>query len=89
MLYVATRRSTHGWDMPIWYMPLRTEYEVLCPCCGSTVYLNLSKQPALIGVPVGAIADPNFPGPHVSIWEQSMHHWITIPDGPRHFPQGD
>lgn len=60
-----------------------------CPHCGSTVYLRLGKQPALVGVAVGSIADPDFPAPTWSVWEESRHHWVDMPDGVRHFPHGD
>src|SRR5438105_678107 len=49
-----------------------------CPQCGSTVYVKLSKQPAMIGIALGAIADPSFSGPDISVWEQSKHPWVTI-----------
>ena len=42
-----------------------------CPRCGATVYWWL--DPERIAVPVGAFADPNFPAPRVSVWEDSMH----------------
>ena len=60
-----------------------------CPVCGSTVYAKLSKQPAMIGIAVGAIADPSFKAPRISVWEQSMHSWVTIPGEVQHFMQGD
>ena len=60
-----------------------------CPNCGSTVFLKLAKQPALVGVAVGAIADPGSPAPMWSVWEQSKHHWIDIPGDVKHFLQGD
>lgn len=59
-----------------------------CPVCGSTVYLKFAKQPALLGVAVGSIADPAFSAPSWSVWEQSKHHWIDIPGDVQHFPQG-
>jgi len=59
-----------------------------CPSCGSTVYAKASKQPTLIGVAVGAIADPEFYAPVRSVWEQSKHRWVTIPGDVQHFPQG-
>ncbi len=59
-----------------------------CPECGSTVYARASKHPAMIGVAVGAIADPAFPAPVRSVWEQSRHHWVTIPGDIQHFPRG-
>jgi hypothetical protein len=60
-----------------------------CPVCGSTVYLKLAKQPSLLGVALGAIADPAFPASSWSVWEQSKHHWIDMPVEVQHFPQGD
>jgi len=59
-----------------------------CPRCGSTVYARSDKHPAMIGVAVGAIADPNFQAPVRSVWEQSMHKWVTMPGGVQHFPRG-
>ena len=35
-------------------------------------------------VPVGAFADPNFPAPRVSVWEDRMHLWVGLPDGIEH-----
>jgi hypothetical protein len=59
-----------------------------CPECGSTVYAKTRKHPTMVGVAVGAIADPRFPAPTRSVWEQSMHHWVAIPGDIQHFPQG-
>jgi hypothetical protein len=60
-----------------------------CPNCGSTVFLRLAKQPDLVGVAIGAIADPASAPPKWSVWEQSRHPWIDIAGDVRHFPQGD
>jgi hypothetical protein len=59
-----------------------------CPQCGSTVYAKAGKHPTLIGITVGAIADPSFQPPVRSVWEQSMHPWVTLPEGTQHFPKG-
>lgn len=59
-----------------------------CPNCGSTVYARAGKHPTMIGVAIGAIADPNFPAPVRSVWEQSMHKWVTLPNDIQHFPSG-
>jgi hypothetical protein len=59
-----------------------------CQTCGSTVYARTSKHPTLIGVAVGAIADPDFPAPARSVWEQSMHKWVTMPSEVEHFSKG-
>ncbi len=59
-----------------------------CPECGSTVYARSEKRPTLLGVAVGAIADPDFQAPVRSVWEQTMHRWVRLPDDVQHFPQG-
>ena len=53
-----------------------------CPTCGATVYYW--SDPERIAVPVGAFADPNFPAPRVSVWEDRMHPWVGLPDGIEH-----
>jgi len=59
-----------------------------CANCGSTVYWKLDNLPALIGVAVGTMADPTYPAPVRSVFEQSKHAWVEI-NGPgmEHFPQ--
>ena len=46
-----------------------------CPVCGSTVYWDLSGAPGFIAVAVGAFADPSFPPPRVSVYEERQHPW--------------
>jgi hypothetical protein len=50
-----------------------------CPRCGSTVYYRIDAE--YLGVPVGAFADPDFPAPILSVWEERMHPWVAVPDG--------
>tara|TARA_A100001391_G_scaffold114041_1_gene76799 strand:+ start:858 stop:1265 length:408 start_codon:yes stop_codon:yes gene_type:complete len=59
-----------------------------CPQCGSTVYVLLEKAPALIGVPVGAFADPTFPAPVRAVWAQHRHPWVSLPDDIPSFARG-
>lgn len=59
-----------------------------CPTCGSTVYARAGKHPTMIGIPVGTIANPEFQRPVRSVWEQTMHRWITVPGEVQHFPKG-
>lgn len=59
-----------------------------CPDCGSTVAAKASKHPAMIGIAVGAIADPAFQPPVRSVWEASMHKWVVMPEDVQHFPEG-
>jgi hypothetical protein len=59
-----------------------------CPDCGSTVYWKATNLPGMIGVAVGAMADPGYPAPVISVFEQSKHAWIDIGvAGIEHFPQ--
>jgi hypothetical protein len=58
-----------------------------CPDCGSTVYWRADAVPTMIGVAVGALADPTFPAPARSVFEQSKHHWVHIDGAVEHFTQ--
>ncbi len=58
-----------------------------CPECGTTVYGEADARPDLIGIFVGAFADPNFPAPTRSIWEQSQHPWVAFNQEIGHFPE--
>lgn len=44
-----------------------------CPTCGSTVYYEPEGLEAFLAIPVGAFADPDFPAPSVSVYEDRMH----------------
>jgi len=59
-----------------------------CPNCGTSVYWRADKLPGLVGVAVGAFADPSFPLPERSVWEQSRHAWVEVPSAQHHFPKG-
>ncbi len=50
-----------------------------CPECGATVFYKSESQPELIAVPLGAFADPTFPEPTVSVWEERRHPWVDLP----------
>jgi len=50
-----------------------------CPDCGSTVHYRIDgKFDGLIAIPVGAFADPAFPAPRFSVWEERKHDWVEI-----------
>lgn len=51
-----------------------------CPTCGSTVYWLLASAPDLIAVAVGNFADPRFPKPRHSVYEERRHPWVNIHD---------
>jgi hypothetical protein len=46
-----------------------------CPVCGSTVSWAQTEPADFVYVAVGAFADPNFPPPHVSVYEERQHPW--------------
>lgn len=58
-----------------------------CPTCGSTLWFSTSKHPGMIGIAVGAFADPDFPGPLRSVWEETKHAWVEIAPALQHFAQ--
>lgn len=49
-----------------------------CPTCGSTVYWEGEGFPGFVAVAIGAFADPGFPGPKVSVWEEGRHGWVGL-----------
>ena len=59
-----------------------------CPACGTSLYWSSGKNPGLVGVAVGAFADPSFPAPVRSVWEQSMHPWVRVEVALQHFSKG-
>ena len=50
-----------------------------CPSCGSTVFYVSEGREEAIAIPVGAFADPNFPPPVFSVYEDRMHGWVSMP----------
>lgn len=57
-----------------------------CPHCGATVYYEAEGQQDWLAIPVGAFADPGFPAPTVSVYEERMHGWVVPPAGAEHIP---
>lgn len=45
-----------------------------CPVCAAIVYWE-PQGADFVMVAVGAFADPNFPAPFVSVYEERMHPW--------------
>ncbi|MBN9563243.1 MAG: GFA family protein [Alphaproteobacteria bacterium] len=52
-----------------------------CPECGSTVAWFADKLPDRVGIAIGCFADPEFPAPTLSVWEEAMHEWVGLPTG--------
>lgn len=49
-----------------------------CPSCGSSVYWEPERRPALVAVAVGAFGDSNFPAPSKQVYCSSRHAWLNI-----------
>jgi hypothetical protein len=56
-----------------------------CGDCGATVCWQADALPGFVTVAVGAFADPGFPPPQVSVYEQRRHSWLGLPDDMEHF----
>ena len=57
-----------------------------CPSCGSTVYYEPQGLEEYLGIPVGAFAEPGFPAPGVSVYEDRKHAWVQPPPDAEHIP---
>lgn len=55
-----------------------------CPTCGVTVYFQTEGAEETIAIPIGAFADPLFPAPTVSVYEERKHTWVVPPPGAEH-----
>jgi len=55
----------------------RTTYH-FCATCGSTLAYTNDARIGQVTIPVGAFADPRFPPPTVSDWEQTRQPWVAI-----------
>jgi hypothetical protein len=51
-----------------------------CPDCGSQVFYTEPDAPDVVVVSVGAFADPTFPPPTESGYDNRRHRWIALPD---------
>jgi hypothetical protein len=49
-----------------------------CPNCGATVFWEPRRKPEMIGVAVGAFADPSFPAPAQQVYQQHRHPWVEL-----------
>ncbi|QYF95163.1 GFA family protein [Massilia sp. PAMC28688] len=56
-----------------------------CPRCGATVFYQAEGLEEFIMIPVGAFADPTFPAPAVSVYEERKHGWVQPPPDAEHY----
>jgi hypothetical protein len=59
-----------------------------CPQCGATVFYEplAAELAAFVAIPVGAFADPGFPSPTVSVYEERKHAWVQVAEGVERIP---
>ena len=50
-----------------------------CPTCASIICYHLEGLEGFVGIPVGVFADPAFPPPGVSVYEERKHAWVGLP----------
>jgi hypothetical protein len=55
-----------------------------CAICGATVHYAIEGREQSLAVAVGAFADPRFPAPSLSVYEERMHHWLALPPQLQH-----
>jgi hypothetical protein len=58
-----------------------------CATCGTTVFYTADGTeapytPDYVAIPVGTFADPTFPTPTVSVYEERRHPWVKVLEGP-------
>jgi hypothetical protein len=49
-----------------------------CPTFGETISFINEVYPDNVAIPIGAFADPDFPTPGFSIYEERKQHWVRI-----------
>ena len=49
-----------------------------CPICGDTVFYVTQGSEDAVAIPVGAFADPTFPAPTFSVYENRKHGWVDM-----------
>jgi hypothetical protein len=46
----------------------------------SMCHYEMEGVPDVIAIPVGVFADPTFPAPRVSVYEERKHAWVSVPE---------
>jgi hypothetical protein len=59
-----------------------------CPGCGTTLYWEGDRNPAVCGVAVGGFGTEAFPPPSSSSFEETMFSWLGMPAEMAHHRQG-
>lgn len=57
-----------------------------CPECGGEVWYVARPFRDLMAIPLGRFADPAFPAPDYSVYEERKHAWVAITsEGTEHY----
>ena len=59
-----------------------------CPTCATSLYFFSDRDPNRVGVAVGGFADPSFPAPHRSVFDEGKAAWIVLPPDMPGFVRG-
>ncbi|KQS01908.1 aldehyde-activating protein [Sphingomonas sp. Leaf357] len=49
-----------------------------CATCSATIAFVNESLPGTIAIPLGAFADPTFPPPQFSVYEERKHPWLAV-----------
>lgn len=49
-----------------------------CPTCGTSLWFFSARDPSRVGIAVGAFADPTFPKPDRTVFDESKHAWVVF-----------
>ncbi len=49
-----------------------------CPRCGTSVFWSRDTRPEVLGVAIGAFADPGFPTPDKEVYRERSHAWAFL-----------
>ena len=49
-----------------------------CPECGASVHWERSTRSEIVGVALGAFADPAFPAPDREVYRERGHAWVKL-----------
>ena len=55
-----------------------------CENCGGTISYFLDQDPDNLAIPAGMLSDPSLPQPSYSVYEERMHHWVSLPENMEH-----
>ncbi|MXO91765.1 GFA family protein [Pontixanthobacter aquaemixtae] len=76
----ADKVNTQGEDR-VWHLTAdsgEVSEHHFCPTCGSEVWYVARPHRDLIAIPIGNFADPSFPPPSYSVYEDRQHDWVAV-----------